>query len=877
MATRSQSAPPEARRKELPRVHHKMIAETWEVSTHDQGESSVFVNAAQTVPISQAVSSWTGQQELPYMIKYLDCHAALSLQVHPAPHTGRDLYERDPSLVRDGRGKEESFLVLKEAPGEVVSLFLGFEKQRIAPLVARIRRPLEELATSQPSSQALKRGLEDLCELLGKTLEEECSDAICRVLKHVPSSEINEIFAPLNGGLGRSLTSRQIVEVFEYHIKDRTQNTPEARPEMLLGLEYLFSGIAVISMICELRELLISKKTSRSTQWKEVQAEAMELFGRGFADRPPKQGSLSDKHKHPILSFFHGVRVPADRWVRVPPGTIHSWQGGGNYLIELAHRSDNTFRILDFGREFSDQPRQLHYLQAMFALNGYSFFDERTSDTLIRNVEERQHKESNGDTKPLRCHDLLAHQMHLHKPLSKVVSEDDIGFLMNPDGDLRITVDDPEQVADAHIGGCRTVMVNRNLSMTIRPQLPDNRVLYLSPRKAEPPLLCLCLGGTRWEVATWRDHPDTRHPKFEWSEVDSGKNRADRVVKFVESFKEEDGLGRIGISWPGFKHSAGRSFSTSITVEERRDIRGKITQAIENERKIVELSDFQAGILGEIRHPLGRLTDEDAAMLINIDRGICVAFYHPEVPIEKIFGDDRVTICSAVGRWLYRSSSEGRFAPANEVVSSESGKTSLLYRSVFCAKPNYRVHDWVRASKYFSAAGILARYDGCSEVEADAEAFTKAIAQYEDKSPKDLHGALRELTSPDKNEFLDGIGIIGRYAGDLAELVTSVRDTLGTLAESTARGQDPNRLEADDFKKLQEDCPRRIILTGHVGQYFGLPHIEPDEWGADYLVEELKTLLKESGRAPCDVWRSEIGVCAERETAGFLYYLKNAH
>jgi mannose-6-phosphate isomerase class I len=97
----------------------------------------------------------------------------------------------------------------------------------------------------------------------------------------------------------------------------------------------------VIRIIQEIAEYVYRHETNR-----ELLERARRLFGYAEEDR-------ADPSRSPILKYFHAQKVVPGQWGRVAPGTVHSWQGGGNFLIELAQRSDNTFRILDFGREFS--------------------------------------------------------------------------------------------------------------------------------------------------------------------------------------------------------------------------------------------------------------------------------------------------------------------------------------------------------------------------------------------------------------------------------------------------------------------------------------------------------------------------------------------
>ena len=45
--------------------------------------------------------------------------------------------------------------------------------------------------------------------------------------------------------------------------------------------------------------------------------------------------------------------------------------------MEIAQCSDNTFRILDYGRELTAHPRRMHYLEAMYSLSEDGIIDDR--------------------------------------------------------------------------------------------------------------------------------------------------------------------------------------------------------------------------------------------------------------------------------------------------------------------------------------------------------------------------------------------------------------------------------------------------------------------------------------------------------------------
>ena len=472
--------------KELPADYRedKRIAETWEISTHEQGESSVVVNANETVKLSQALAEWTEGRtsELPFMIKYLDCLGPISIQVHPTQQTAEFLSSdearsiwRQGGAIQDALGKEESLFVISEAQGHnVVHVFLGFEERKIMPLADSIHRPLKELAHSIRGD--VKDHLRSISKTLGERLEEQCSAILLKTLygENIPTHGIESVFAPLKGSSNGKIPSDEIVSAFEFHLTRPGERA--ADPQWLANL---FSGIAVISMICELAFFLRDMASHSPSDWESIKNNALKLFGQEFIARPPSVGDLSKADEQPLLSFFRGCTVQANDWVRVRPGTIHSWQGGGNQLIEVSHRSNNTFRILDFGRELSNDNREMHYLAAMYSLTTQSFMEHETKPDLITPAEACKQ-----DSARPECHHLLDYEFHRNRTPFVLESPSALAFLINPDGELRVT-NTRDSTYDVHMKACQTLIVNMKTSMSVQPKQIGDRVLVLVARNVE--------------------------------------------------------------------------------------------------------------------------------------------------------------------------------------------------------------------------------------------------------------------------------------------------------------------------------------------------------------------------------------------------------
>ena len=83
------------------------VGESWEVSTHFSGISSVIYNG-KVVLLSEFVRKFEevlGFNEFPIMVKFLDVGRMLSVQVHPSDEMAKELGEKD-------RGKSEGWIAL---------------------------------------------------------------------------------------------------------------------------------------------------------------------------------------------------------------------------------------------------------------------------------------------------------------------------------------------------------------------------------------------------------------------------------------------------------------------------------------------------------------------------------------------------------------------------------------------------------------------------------------------------------------------------------------------------------------------------------------------------------------------------------------------
>ncbi len=416
----------------------RRIAETWEVSTHSAGPSAVYLNLEHSLPLSEVLFKTSRRSNLQFMAKYLDCHDKLSIQVHPSRDTAAYLYSNKTFKLKDKDGKEESFYVIHTAPHRDFRLFLGFERKSLAPIAIYLRPILLDYAGGAKRGD-LQKCYAELVERLSIGLIEECVPDIAAALEIDTDTFDKEI-------LKWTEKEKDLEHIFRYHVE---KNGSDLRPGpekegaswpslSLLGKEYLFAAIGIICVIESIADFVYNNSSFLN--------RARELFGYEVEKKSKKEIESA-----PLLKYFHAQQMETGQWGRVPPGTVHAWQGGGNFLIELAQCSDNTFRILDFGRELSETTsREMHYLEAMYSLSADGILDDNSSRRLIRQAEIAQTTDAYQKRKPQPCHSILNYR--LFQPDAARQVKPDFTDRATNSSDDKATI--PEQTAGSDNSEC---------------------------------------------------------------------------------------------------------------------------------------------------------------------------------------------------------------------------------------------------------------------------------------------------------------------------------------------------------------------------------------------------------------------------------------
>ena len=160
-------------------------------------------------------------------------------------------------------------------------------------------------------------------------------------------------------------------------------------------------------------------------------------------------------------------------------------------------------------------------------------------------------------------------------------------------------------------------------------------------------------------------------------------------------------------------------------------------------------------------------------------------------------------------------------------------------------------------------SGMLARLGpACS-----SETFEATLKRHEHlarQHPSSVHQAMFSLEEGLRaRDFVE-------FGKDLARLIRKVGEALDDLSRNQDNRGEAGHLDGSAFARIKNDCLRgRIVLSGHVGQYFGLGQGATKE---DPVIMALNQELDKDDL----VRRSEIDVAAEREAAGFVYYRRLA-
>jgi hypothetical protein len=900
--------------------------EIW-LGVHPAGTALIHLNRHVTVPFNAVCPDFR------FMIKYLDCQKALSIQVHPDELTARAMRrldsKQDPEplmakaeeqrfQLKDHLGKEESFLVLSPAAGRDYHLFYGFERGKLHPLAKQIRRVLENHASKKdPLTQSDTRETFETCFLdVLEEIRKFITDAAWKeiqthlhnndwtpaedrppsatpALDQTTEDEIKQLNERVIESFSQDKGGRQLCRIFGYHVRRAyTEGGDAEKRYALLGHEYVFAAIAVIWLIKEIKEYLnppprnekADGPDSNTTQSQGASEDKQKPTpAKGLSEGMRKRGESLFKlgsPNSPLLGYFHSEKAVADSWGRVPPGTVHAWRGGGNFLIELSNQSDTTFRILDFGRELDPNTRrEMHYIEAMYALRPTTIVGDAVDGRPTAGREEASALRSRiffkatalgsaagsgAETSARKIPAALEREVHRDLTSQPDLEPDGTGkieltrasgaewsMILNPDNPMRVYAEgEGEQIVDTYGG----VYVNEKKakSVTIIPRQASDRILRILPRaQSHEEIVCVSLGTSKIETALFRDLDCLW---IRTSKVPAkDKDNADRLQSACDEVRQQLGNlrpSKLVVSWPGYYDSKKDKFYSTGYGSYKRAKLKEIWNLGEN---VEVVNDALLSACGEAEHRLGAFASAESAMVLNVGSGLCAGLYMPQWERASTFHPD-VVACCALGRWLAVEQFKGTvglFASGTEGISPLSGSnhtyvvpphffekiTSLVFKD----QPEEQSGRWHRGSKWWETDAIVRRgmeLVGDQSPENDTS-VGKVLKLNQLAASAEYEAKLRP--------FMISIG------NELAEVVRILRSALQSL-RNRDRDRFPNAAAAT----------RRVVLTGTIGRLFGWIDAE------DVLVDAMTGNLGSS----TDVRRSEIVHAAEREAAGFEYYVR---
>ncbi len=716
------------------------------------GVSGFCQNALESLPILGTLTP----SDPAISVKLLDSNDWLSIQLHPDGRTaehlarllrreasGLDLHrtiktyieqssvagepkERNQALnelyhelrrIKDTEGKAEVFYVIRnDWPGIGAPHFLGIEN-------GRLQRDLSSIDIDDPvSEQAILRT--STAELEGFLKWDEFAD-----LKRTTRRK-----------LGATYRNR-FESLIRYHLPVVLKLRKDCR---LFTNSQVLRGIVLILAMQALAESI--KKTGAGDP-----ADGIDL-----EDRDQLIRSLYHELDSPLLAYFHRpLELKPGSILHVKPGVVHA-AGPGLLTVELSHRSDNTFRIHDHGREFATPGRETHYTLAAVALSQDSFFDEQNEPSAIYPPEEIQ--KLGPLSPPLRFDNIELEVLPPSRlkgdgvPLGAANEFADRGVVvLCAAGKVRLTRDDgPHKRVLTELPELHTAL------FPVRPRDPESiRIetdgysdaiclrtwIRLSPSQ---PAVVVVVGGTHFQFIYDSGKPGDRATKRHlWHQVlpelisnspardgqwwqwwDSRiKALSERLAAFLDNVHKTAAAVRLlGISWPGLVDPTTATMHSSVlgcqklTAHELAamvQVHAGRLQLDASRTKV--LFDARADALAEMSGLMGglpRAGTHESAMLWNIGSGICSVLVKDGQIVEGIdlYEDGAVLMTAHIGRLLWFNSRTREWLL--DKTWKLEGALELIRNGKFdvpCPVPGAE-SEWIRLSDCLSTTAIVLRF-----------------------------------------------------------------------------------------------------------------------------------------------------------------------
>ena len=822
------------------------IGETWEISTHPAGPSRYRDAMGDERPLQQEVGM------LPIMGKYLDCEQPLSIQIHPTTRSLSDTRGEHGDRAGTDLAKEESFYVIAparrhEGDKERQHLVYGFNRETLDAYVAELRPWIVH-------HQDQEIHPDDIIDQLGEIIAGFFDDAL-RISEYTQNEE-GEIIR--NDDDLKSLREN-LVERFAL----QSEREPLRKAIRLYstggldGKEYLVMGAALIRAL----EVLTFQKGTE--------------FGSALHKHYERRCGATGFGESPIFRMFNTMQFSSGQWVRVPAGTPHAVQGGGNLLVEMSNRSDHTYRILDFGREFTNKPRDLHFADAMGALDDQAFHYKNSEQRFVVNTS----RERFGI-----CHKDLESRLHEHGQNDKHEFETtkEITYYFNLGGAIRADTDNETLPIPPFSSMVATKGTNVRLQLTEA----EDRVLEIRKRIEHKKIL---LGyRPRYRVGERGHWPGSHYvwfyeggsPSVSWAEAPTLPKDWQKIVCDIrakagssDSQDESPEPHVTAMSYPGHVRYEDDG-STTLHMGSNAPV--DFTEHVDKlaGHADVVIGDAQASALGEGYHMLGRFVARARGMTLNLSAGVCCGFWDDRLrrPQSKSKKCDTETdrgrmnfysMVGAIGRWLYVDPSARR-----QFYFANGEKTDVVSPDMKANLKRWTFRDQI--------ATTITTRDGNKALRLSTWLSADAIALRAEKRILNIEDVSKEKSSTNKSanavdEYL------GLYA-TVADLIDHKRCFQALMMDEDGQLEDFTRSVATDIADVigivrnvlnhchcNDNFTEMVVLTGSVAESFGW--IESPKNASKYQDLLLKHIEK-SIEPNIRVCRSQIAAPAAREGAG---------
>lgn len=768
--------------------------------------------------------------DFPVMVKYLDCQETLSVQVHPDQEAIRALKKskKDDNLhprLKDDLAKEETFLVLQPAPGsQREQLIYGFRREALQPLANGLFRVVREWFAADDEDRKARYAA--LLKQLRSSLDEHMIQKVSEYLFDGAKDKLQTRFKRLvkrrlyppesrkeEGKASRRWIQKALEHQLCRHEKDKNPG----------GLELIVAAIGVIEVIRRMGNML--RKNTEPKSWLaeklsgeklatvQDNAERLFEFGDHHHDHSHNHNHNHEREVAPRLGrFFMTLRddtIKPLRWGRVLPGTVHAWRGNGSFLVEISEPSDNTFRILDFGRELDGHGRDMHHFEAMFSLRESSIVASEDSVSFFALPE-------NGSAQSVHAQVYATVKLGATQwtPLPASTGPYNWHMIMNPDNgcELQRAEGGSDSATSVwRVPPCRATWLVGN-GWEVRTPHGSDRIVVLQSALRDGDVHAVALGADAVEFGSGSR---TLLPGAQSLDLHTiGKVIAER------SPPAQLGLPWI-VVWPGYYRNKGRKEES----EWRSTRFGNLTDGALYEKFNLKKHDSHLTVpeaavqaISESLHPDGLLRGHGSTgLVLNLGIGACVGF--KTSPFTQWWEKPELSALSAIGRFIFVNTQTGEFraCPGSDMKSAVSARDAVLMRAFDKAEDVLECDGrWLRVSKYLSWPALSLRWSLRKRDPRPSlpENLHKFVEQQRDFTRSRLSDTdLREIAECiERREH--------KFSEEARRFVTDVAYEVACLLTEFAR-----ILEVLEAPKLLhcpvEDLMRKVVLTGRAGDQFG--------------------------------------------------------